>query len=127
MKYAAMLLLLASTVYAADEVALDQCLADPSNATFRVFQTKNIWTFLKLDTRTGLIWQVQWGENATVLPVNSKSLVVKGTEKAGRFTLCPTRNIFNFILLDQEHGYLWDVQWSLDDKQRGVSEIPTTR
>lgn len=123
MKYAAILVLLVASAFAADEPNLDQCVADPSHATYRVFQTKNIWTFLKLDTRTGLIWQVQWGDNAGMIAVNWKPLVIKEGATAGRFTLCPTKNIFNFILLDQDDGDIWSVQWSLDEKTRYISRI----
>ena len=29
-------------------------------ARYELYSTQNIWTFLKLDTRTGRIWQVQY-------------------------------------------------------------------
>ena len=31
-----------------------------SNVRYRLFATKNIYNFIKLDTRNGLMWQVQW-------------------------------------------------------------------
>jgi hypothetical protein len=31
--------------------------------------------------------------------------------QSGRFTLYPTKNIHTFILLDQETGDAWHVQW----------------
>jgi hypothetical protein len=117
-------LLLSGYAFAADELSLDQCLADPSHAAYRIFQTKNIWTFLKLDTRSGLIWQVQWGESPVSLPVNKLALTRPEQAKEGRFTLCPTRNIYNFILLDQDNGRMWDVQWSMDDKERSIAILP---
>ena len=118
------ILLLCGAALAADEPPLDLCVADPSHAVYRMFQTKNIWTFLKLDTRSGLVWQVQWGKNPVSLPVNKVPLVKPEQAKAGRFTLCPTRNISNFILLDQERGQMWDVQWSMDDEGRFTSILP---
>jgi len=30
------------------------------NVRHRLFATKNMYTFIKLDTRNGLMWQVQW-------------------------------------------------------------------
>ena len=33
-------------------------------AIFRLFRTQNVYTLLKLDTRTGQIWQTQWGTEA---------------------------------------------------------------
>ena len=81
------------------------------DAPYRLFNTRNIYTFLKLDTREGRIWQVQWGDNSSrfTVPLNLKPLVSDG--KAGRFTLYPTTNIYTFILLDQEAGNTWHVQW----------------
>lgn len=125
MKIILSVLLLCGFAFAADEEPpLDQCLGDPSHATYRIFQTRNIWTFLKLDTRSGIISQVQWGENTVDLPINKLALATPEQARAGRFTLCPTKNIFTFILLDQEKGLMWAVQWSLDDKKRGIAILP---
>jgi len=126
---AVILLACVAPCIADDEPPLDQCMPDSSHETFRLFQTRNIWTLLKLDTRTGFVWQVQWGDNAVTLPINLEVLVPKGTAakpavmKEGRFTLCTTRNIYNFLLLDQTDGRVWDVQWSTDDKKRGISPV----
>ena len=38
-------------------------IVDRSNITsenYKLYETSNMWTFLKLDTRTGRIWQVQY-------------------------------------------------------------------
>src|SRR3989442_3696 len=40
--------------------------------------------------------------------------------KSGRFTLYATDNSFNFILLDQDTGRGWQIQWSLNAKNRGI-------
>ncbi len=92
----------------------DELLQEPTqnpDATFRLFSTHNIYTFLQLDTRGGKLWQVQWGDmdHRFIEPINLKALVSGG--KAGRFTLYPTRNIYTFILIDQEAGDAWQVQW----------------
>jgi hypothetical protein len=78
---------------------------------YRLFNTKNIYTFLKLDTREGQLWQVQWGDKDHRFTdvINSKALVSGG--RVGRFTLYPTNNIYTFILLDQDTGDAWQVQW----------------
>ena len=88
-------------------------------AIFRLFRTQNIYTFLRLDTRSGQLWQVQWGigdENRLARTINETPLANDG--KPGRFTLYPTENIYNFMLLDQDTGLVWQVQWSLEAKQR---------
>jgi hypothetical protein len=123
MEYLLMVVLLVSANALAEDAVLDQCVSDSGHATYRTFQTKNIWTFLKLDTRSGMVWQVQWGDHAATVPVNSQSLVAKRDAHSGRFTLCPTRNIFNFMLLDQDDGRMWSVQWSLDDKGRSINPL----
>jgi hypothetical protein len=95
----------------------DDAVPEPTqraDAPFRLFRTQNIYTFLKLDTRTGRVWQLQWSieaDNRFVLPINLKSLA--DGKMAGRLTLYPSANIFNFILLDQEDGRQWQIQWSL--------------
>ncbi len=81
------------------------------NVPYRLFSTKNIYTFLKLDTREGQLWQVQWGDKDHRFTdvIKSKALVSGG--RVGRFTLYPTNNIYTFILLDQDTGDAWQVQW----------------
>jgi hypothetical protein len=76
-----------------------------------LFSTKNIYTFLKLDTREGQLWQVQWGDKDHRFTdvINSKALVSGG--RVGRFSLYPTNNIYTFILLDQDTGNAWQAQW----------------
>jgi len=81
------------------------------NVPYRLFNTKNIYTFIKLDTREGQLWQVQWGDKDHRFTdvINSKALVSGG--RVGRFTLYPTNNIYTFILLDQDTGDSWQIQW----------------
>ncbi|PYU38490.1 MAG: hypothetical protein DMG54_29925 [Acidobacteria bacterium] len=76
-----------------------------------------------MDTRTGQIWQVQCGdeEHRFITPLSLKVLAVGG--KAGRFTLHPTLNIFTFVLLDQEDGRAWQVQWGLEANKRFIAPI----
>jgi len=102
------------------------------DATFRVFRTHNIFTLLKLDTRTGQIWQLQWSldnNNRSTVPVNQTALLPSGTAKhstilkPGRFTLTPTENIHTFVLLDEEDGRTWQVQWG-NEYHRGIFAIP---
>lgn len=93
---------------------------------YRLFPTQNMWTFLKLDTRNGRIWQVQWGFGKEKRFETSLSLTSRCwsfEEVNGRFTLLPTSNLYNFILLDQVNGKTWQVQWSVDYGNRGVSPI----
>jgi hypothetical protein len=93
---------------------------------YRLFPTQNIWTFIKLNTRTGQIWQVQYDvkeNNRLETGLNLISLVTKEEEKNGRFTLYPTQNLYTFILLDQFEGSLWQVQWSTETEKRLIVPI----
>lgn len=95
-------------------------------ARYEMFPTENIWTFLKLDTSNGLIWQVQYSVNNDYrgeVVLNSQPLVEGNAAKNGRFILYPTKNMFNFILLDQKDGRTWQVQWSMEEDKRMVIPI----
>ena len=95
-------------------------------AVYKLFPTQNIWTFIKLNTRNGKMWQVQFdvgGDNRFETYLNILPLATKEKEENGRFTLYPTENVYNFILLDQIDGKLWQVQWSTESKNRGVIPI----
>ena len=95
---------------------------------YQLFKTQNMWTFLKLDTMTGQIWQVQYSVKGneyrfeTALDLNIRILTPKD-QICGRFTLYPTENMYNFLLLDQIDGRCWQVQWSTEPNNRGVIPI----
>jgi hypothetical protein len=85
-----------------------------------------MWTFIKLDTRNGKMWQVQYSmesESRFETILNFTPLVVKEKEVNNRFTLYPTQNIYTFILLDQIEGKTWQVQWSTKLENRAVVPI----
>ena len=96
-----------------------------SNVNFRLYQTNNRWTFLKLDTRTGVIMHVQYSTDNNLMQyeLNSMPLAYGDDAKPGRFFLYPTENTFNFILLDQIDGRVWQVQWNIDKDKRGIWRI----
>lgn len=96
-----------------------------SNAKYVLYPTQNMWAFLKLDTSTGRIKQVHWGNVFREINLNGYSLLNDGeTPINGRFALYPTQNMFNFILLDTKTGHTWQVQWSNESKNRGIIRIP---
>ena len=96
---------------------------------YQLFKTQNMWTFLKLDTATGSIWQVQYGIKGDLSrfqePLNTDWLIVPSYDEmiSGRFTLYATDNMYNFILLDQIDGRCWQVQWSSDSSERMIVRI----
>ena len=102
-----------------------QNISTDSNVEYRLFATKNIYTFIKLNTKNGQMWQVQWSakSNEFQTPLSLITRVTKEEEKNGRFFLYPTTNIYNFVLLDQIDGRVWQVQWSAEPKDRIVLPI----
>jgi hypothetical protein len=97
-------------------------------ATYRLFPTQNYWTFIKLDTRNGKMWQVHFTINDDDITGEFvlNSLPLNFNEKKeinGRFTLYPTENIYNFLLLDQIDGLVYQVQWSMDSDNRGIVSV----
>lgn len=84
------------------------------NAVYQLFPTPNMYTFIKLDTRNGRMWQVQWGTDVKYRfesVLSDISRVNYDEEKNGRFLLYSTTNTYNLILLDQIDGRTWQVQW----------------
>ena len=103
--------------------------ANPSNnvdVVYELFPTQNIWTFLKLNTRDGRIAIVQFdvsSNNRMETDLNISPLVEEQNAQNGRFTLYPTSNLYNFILLDQIDGRVWQVQWSFEKDKRMILPI----
>ncbi|RUA23719.1 MAG: hypothetical protein DSY76_09040 [Bacteroidetes bacterium] len=93
---------------------------------FRLYPTQNMWTFIKLNTRNGKMWQVQFDvedNNRFETYLNILPLVEEEEEVNDRFTLYPTENMWTFILLDQYSGKTWQVQWSIEPENRVVIPI----
>lgn len=89
---------------------------------YKIFQTENINILLKLDTATGKVWMVQYGTGDSygmVVPVDDSSLLYSWEDiEAGRFELYPTKNMYNFILIDTKKGYTYQVQWHTKESSR---------
>ena len=94
---------------------------------YKLYPTKNMWTFIKLNTSNGQMWQVQFGINDKGKrgeDILNRLRLATGKEAVnGRFELYPTENMYNFILLDQVDGRSWQVQWSFDYMNRGILAI----
>lgn len=85
------------------------------NPRYRLYETSNIWTFLKLDTQTGRIWQIQFSTDDSKYRfesiINDEDLSFGVNDNPGRFELHKTQNIYNFLLIDHTRGRVWQVQW----------------
>ncbi|MGL4806472.1 MAG: hypothetical protein ACRC26_09010, partial [Bacteroidales bacterium] len=76
-------------------------------SNYKLYPTQNIWIFLKLDTRNGRIWQVQFyvgSEDRNFQSIINSEFLCDGIGKSSRFELYPTDNLYNFLLLDKESG-----------------------
>ena len=89
---------------------------------YKMYPTQNINILLKLDTATGRVWMVQYGTGDNIglsVPVDDSSLLYSwDTIRAGRFELYPTQNMYNFILLDTQMGFTYQIQWHVDPDSR---------
>ncbi len=93
------------------------------NDRYRFYPTENIYNFLKLDIRTGRIDQVQWSLDISKegsVSINSDDL---SWGRGSLFELYPTKNMYQFLLLDKSDGRAWHVQWGLKDKERWIRSI----
>ena len=93
---------------------------------YKLYQTENIYTFLQLDTKTGMIEQVQWSldsDNEGSVTINSDDLTYGYGYGSGSFELYPTKNMYQFILIDKTSGKKWHVQWGMESSKRWIRRI----
>ena|SRR5690606_27643040 len=76
--------------------------------TFKLYQTRNIHNQLRLNTKTGEVWQIQ--DDGLKFMVKSEITPYNDTEN--RYLLQITDNIWTFILLDRFSGKIWQCQFS---------------
>ena len=95
--------------------------------TYKLYKTQNMWVFIKLNTQTGRMKMVQYSVNDDAdrgeFDLNMTNLAIGKKQINGRFTLTPTDNMWNFLLLDQIDGDVWQVQWSFEPRNRGLVKI----
>ena len=91
---------------------------------FKLYATENIYNFLLLDTETGKIDIVQWslddGKEGSAT-INDKDLSLD--TGCGTFELYPTKNLYQFLLLDKVTCRKWHVQWGFIASERWIKRI----
>ena len=93
---------------------------------YKLYQTENIYTFLKLDTKTGQIEQVQWSldsDKEGTMTINDEDLTYGDSYGSNSFELYPTKNMYQFILLNKTNGRMWHVQWGMKRTKRWIKRI----
>ena len=88
---------------------------------FKLYPTENIYTLLKLDTATGKIDQLQWSldsDKEGSFTINNDDLSLGSG--SGTSELYPTKNMYQFILLDKVTGRQWHIQWGMEASKRWI-------
>ena len=96
---------------------------------YKLYPTENIYNFLKLDTKTGKIDLIQWSlddEKEFAIPLNTLDLSNGIQLDQGAFELYPTKNMYQFLLLNKFTGQVWHVQWGFESSQRWIKRIEGT-
>ena len=90
---------------------------------YKLYQTDNIYTFLQLDTKTGMIEQVQWSldsDNEGSVSINIEDLTYGLGCGSGSFELYPTKNMYQYLLLDKTTGRKWQ---GMESSKRWIRRI----
>lgn len=94
---------------------------------YKLYETENMYNFLLLDSKTGLIQQLQWSlkeDEEFRIYINREILSSNvGKVGCGTFELYPTKNMYQFILLDKDTGRTWHVQWGMSPEKRWIRRI----
>ncbi|ASO05388.1 hypothetical protein [Arenibacter algicola] len=115
-----------TTLQTEKQFEIQQVVQQVEVPNYQLFPTTNTWALIKLNTRNGKIWQVHFSISNDFegeLSLNPYSLVLPDEEINGRFTLYPTPNMYNFILLDQIDGTTWKVQWNNERDKRFIRRL----
>jgi hypothetical protein len=80
---------------------------------YALYKTKNMWTYILLDTFSGKLWQCQYSTKGTeyILSVVINPYSLSYTENS-KFTIQPLQSMFQYYLIDEETGDMWKFQWS---------------
>lgn len=81
---------------------------------FQLFETRNMWTFILLDTFDGRLWQVQYSVEGTeymmYVPINDVPLITSTGRSV--FTIQPMTSMYQYYLINEDNGDMWKFQWT---------------
>lgn len=124
-----LLLVIASSSLHSQTIETKETVHNKSTPLYQLFPTHNMWTFIKLNTSNGQMWRVQYSIKSDDYRfeepiIGSIGIGLESSIKfpdlelnPGRFTLYSTQNINTFLLLDQQTGRIWQVQYPRDSEQ----------
>ena len=91
---------------------------------FKIYPTENIYILIKLDTQTGKLELIQWSlksKDEFSATLNNDDL--SWYSGLNSFELYPTKNMYQFILLDKATGRNWHVQWGTKSSEMWIRRI----
>ena len=116
-----------STIDAEKSIKVHGEVLAKSTNRYKIYPTSNMYNFLKLDTKMGYIYRIQWSYDNNKryeTYVNYKSLVGDEDDWVNdRFEIYPTTNIYSFLLLDKIDGRVWHCYWSFESGGNGIQRI----
>lgn len=91
---------------------------------YKIYPTENIYILIKLDTQTGKLELIQWSLKSK----DEFSATLNDTDLSwynglNSFELYPTKNMYQFILLDKATGRNWHVQWGTKSSEMWIRQI----
>ena len=93
---------------------------------YKLYPTSDSFYFLKLDTRTGAIAQIEWSfrvKSCRETRVSAAPVPLSEEAPNGRFELYPTQNVFAFLLQDKVGGETWLLQWNANSSKKRLDKI----
>jgi hypothetical protein len=80
---------------------------------YALYKTENLWTYILLDKFSGKLWQCQYSVQGTEYisswVINSNEL---SSSQSNKFSIQPMTSMFQFYLINDETGDMWQFQWS---------------
>lgn len=81
---------------------------------FQMFATRNMWTFIMLDSYNGRLWQVQYSSSdlndLLCVSINDEELV--STSNRSIFSIQPMTSMYQYYLINDKTGDMWQFQWT---------------
>jgi hypothetical protein len=81
--------------------------------TYKLIQTDNIHNQLKLNSKTGEVFQIQDDGQSWLI----QKAITPNNEKPNKYIIHKTKNLWTYILLDQFSGKLWQCQFSVQGSE----------
>lgn len=91
---------------------------------YKIYPTENIYILIKLDTQTGKLELIQWSlKSKDEFSATLNSTDLSWYNGLNSFELYPTKNMYQFILLDKATGRNWHVQWGTKSSEMWIRQI----